>query len=365
MSEWFKSILESTRKLLHSGSDIIMPPYLQGVTPRSIYVMVESKTSDPLTVDYGETVAFGNHASTHSVETTTEDTYVHRILLTGLKPNMCYHYQVRGYHGAYTFHTAVNPGTPFRFAWMADFRSGPKVHDQIATLIREAQPRVSFYGGDISRRSRYDVYKEDFFRPPQQALIARVPFFNATGNHEGWSVNTRAFTQGPPGMPDDGYYSVDYGDLHVLVLNNEIDYQPGSPQYEFAQKDLARTTRRWKMVINHKPPYGAGGHGENEGMKVMATHIFEPNKVDLVLSGHSHFYQHNLVNGIHYLIIGSAGSPLYTPEKAPYTLKSVKDYNYAITDVSPTSLQMTVYNHEKKVLDQLRLTKNANQSLAR
>lgn len=356
MIRGLKSIYRNIKRVF-SRSDFIMSPYLQGVSTRNIFVMIESRTPEPVEVEYGESIRYGGRAQTRSVETTTVETYVHRILLDGLKPNTLYHYRVKGMDSDDTFYTAALPGTGFRFAWLADFRTGVAIHDQIATLIREARPRVSFYGGDISRRSSYESFKIDFFRPPQLELIARVPFFNATGNHEGWSTNTKAFTQAPAGWPEDGYYSVDYGDLHTLVLNTEIDFEPGSSQYQFAQKDLAQTTRRWKMVTCHRPAYGAGGHGENRKMKTMSTNIFEPNKVDLVLSGHSHFYQHNFVNGIHHLIIGSAGAPLYTPETAPYTIKSVKDYNYAIADVSPMSLEIIVYNNEKKELDRILLRK--------
>jgi hypothetical protein len=63
------------------------------------------------------------------------------------------------------------------------------------------------------------------------------------------------------------------------------------------------------------------------------------------------------VNNIHYMIIGTAGAPLYSLSTAPYVLKSVRDYNYAIVDVSPVSFKMVVYNDRGAVLDSLTLTK--------
>jgi predicted phosphodiesterase len=77
----------------------------------------------------------------------------------------------------------------------------------------------------------------------------------------------------------------------------------------------------------------------------------------MVISGHSHFYQHNLVNGIHHLVIGSAGAPLHSPQNASYTVKSIKDHNYAIVDLEPTKLHMVVYNDHGKVLDVIDLKK--------
>ena len=347
----------------HPGP-MLMPPYLQAVTTNSIYVLVESSSSNPVTVEYGPTARYGKSARTESIESTTNSTHVHNVKLTGLEPNTVYHYRAHqeGTTSAdASFRTAVLPGTSFRFSWMADCRTGAAIHDSIAKRIAVANPLMSLYGGDLCLNSSYFAFKNEYFRPNELALIARVPFFNAPGNHEGWSTNAKAFTQAPAsssGTQD--YYSFDYGDMHVLVLNTELDYDEGSPQYQFAEKDLSSAQRIWKIVIAHKHAYCAGGHGEYADLKTMTSKIFEPNHVDMVIGGHSHFYQHNLVNGIHHMIIGTAGAPFYSPSNAAYTIKSIKDYNFAIVDVSPISFRMVVYNDRGAVLDSLTLTKPAD-----
>lgn len=340
---------------------MMMSPYLQAVTTNSIYVLVESSSADTVVVEYGLTSSYGSRARTESFEATTNSTFVHNVKISGLSPNTLYHYRalqagIRSSDAA--FRTAPNPGTSFRFAWMADCRTGTAIHDSIARRIAEANPVMSLYGGDLCVRSSYSSFKDEFFRPNELVLITRVPFFNAHGNHEGWSTNTKAFTQAPtsPSGTQD-YYSFDYGDMHVLVLNNEIDYDEGSPQYLFAQSDLSTTTKAWKIVIAHKPAYCAGGHDENSKMKAMSEKVFEPNRVDMVISGHSHFYQHNLVNSIHHMVLGGAGAPTHAPRTASYTVKSARDYNYAIIDVSLSLLTMMVYNDKGRPLDTLSLHK--------
>jgi predicted phosphodiesterase len=343
---------------------MLMSPYLQAVTTNSIYVMVESLLTDSVIVEYGVSDSYGKKAATESFEVTTHYTFVHRIKLSNLSPNTEYHYRAlqSGQKSAdATFRTAPKPGAGFRFAWMADCRTGTGVHDSIAMLIDEAHPVMSLYGGDLCANSSYAAFKDQFFLPNELALIARVPFFNTPGNHEKWSQNTEAFTQAPAsssGTQD--YYSFDYGDVHILVLNNEIADSVETSQFRFAESDLSASTRPWKVVICHKPPYCAGGHGEDRDMKTMAEKVFEPNHVDVVISGHSHFFQHNLVNGIHYMVLGSAGAPFYTPKTAPYTVKTAKEYNYGIVDVSPTSFRMMVYNERGLPLDTLALTKGGS-----
>jgi predicted phosphodiesterase len=340
-----------------------MTPYLQSVTTNSIYVLVESDTRDTVWVDYGSTTAYGTYSSTSIVEPTKAKvvTFIHRIRLTGLKPNCIYYYQARqgsSKSDGASFHTAVEPGTSFRVAFMADFRTNTSIHDKIAKLVAGSNPQVSLYGGDLCFSGDYDSWKKEFFRAPELDLISKVPFFNATGNHEGNGPNTLAFLQNPDSASHtQDYYSVDYGDLHVLVLNTELDLKPGSPQFEFAKKDLESSAKPWKIVTSHSPAYCSGGHGEDERMITMTKLLFEPNHVDLVLSGHTHFYQHNLVNGIHHMVIGSVGAPLYDDKKASYTLVSLKEYNWAIMDIGPSKLSLNVFNEENIKLDSLELHK--------
>ncbi len=332
--------------------------YLQAVTSNSVYVMAESQSTVPLTVDYGPTNIYGSSATTASTMPTTGDTYIHRIPLVGLKPDTTYYYRL-GSHRA-SFKAAANSGTAFRFAWMSDTQTGTTVHDMIAPLILNAAPHFSLYGGDLcSRGNSYSKYKKQFFRPNQLKLAAHVPFFNATGNHEKWNINTRAFTQAPASASgNQGYYSFDYGDLHVVVMNykDQGGYKIGSPQYNFIVNDLKATTKPWRIVITHVPAYAAGGHGENNDMIALTKNVFEPYGVDLVVSGHNHFYQRNFVNNIYHLTIGSAGAELYDPAPAGgYTQVSLKTYCWAIFDLKPTSLKVQIYNEVGTQIDSLSL----------
>ncbi len=247
-------------------------------------------------------------AKTFTISATTNSTYVHKINLTGLNENTNYYYRARqlsSTSGGYSFVTAVNEQTPFRFLWIGDYRSGTAVHDQICQQIPQYNPRFYINGGDVAVSGSYTDFKNEFFRTGELNIISHVPFFLTTGNHEGWDTNTKAFTKGitlQSGTED--YYSFDYGNMHVLVLNTQISYSVGSNQYNFAMADLSSTNKTWKIVISHKPAYCSGGHGEDAGMITMSQNIFVPAGVDMVISGHSHFYQHNRVSGIEHMVLG-------------------------------------------------------------
>jgi len=340
---------------------IIMQPYLMGVQSNSIWVLVECSTADTVTVDFGLSPSYGSAAKTFSISTTTDTTYVHKINITGLNVNTRYYYRARqmaSVSNGYNFITAVNEQTRFRFLWIGDYRSGTAVHDQLCQQIPPYNPRFYLNGGDVAVTGSYSDFKNEFFRAYELNLISNVPFFLTTGNHEGWDINTKAFTKGitfQSGTED--YYSFDYGNMHVLVLNNQVSYAEGSNQYNFAMADLSSSSKKWKIVISHKPGYCSGGHDEDAGMILMSQNIFTQTGVDMVISGHSHFYQHNRVSGIEHMVLGGGGAPLYDPTNASYTLKSVKDYNFGIVDVSADTFLLSVYNNLNVQLDTVRIVK--------
>ena len=347
---------------LHAS--ISMQPYLMGVTSNSVYVLVECSTTDPVTINYGLTTSYGMAATDELYTATLGATYVHKIKLTGLSPDMVYHYQAVQLTSTSTdsyFRTAPPAGKSFRFAWEADMRTNVAPHDQISALILAANPVLLLQGGDVCASSTYSYYKSEFFRTNELNLISHVPFAWAPGNHETWSTNTMAFSKAPQsssGIED--YYSFDYGDIHFLVLNTQLSYTVGSAQYNWVMSDLTNTTSKWKIVIGHIPGYTAGGSGahvEDANMIAMAVNIFVPKGVDLVLNGHNHFYQHNRVSGLDHVVIGSAGAPLYPTGTASYTIKSISSYCYGIFDFTPNSLKMMVYDNVNTLLDTLVLIK--------
>lgn len=346
----------------NNESQILMQPYLQGVTETGIYIMVESNSKQSITVKYGTDKNLKLIQSTSFYyETTKSKDYVHRIHLHNLKSGTKYYYQViNGTYKSkiYSFYTAFSSGKLIEFAVMGDNRSNPRMFNILCKEIKKKNPTFSIYLGDICYNPRYYSWKKEFFTQENLDLISEVPFFNAIGNHENWTKNTKAFLQSPSkGKTNDSYYSFDYGNVHFLILNTETGISKGSKQYKFVKMDLESTSKKWKIVAFHIPAYCAGGHGESKTMIKVTKELFEPNKVDVVLTGHSHFYQHNLVNGIHHFVLGGAGAPTYSPGKKDYTLKSLRTYHYVIFDVNSNKLLMNVYDIYGKVIDSLDLVK--------
>jgi predicted phosphodiesterase len=347
--------------------DVLESAYLQALTPNRVVVMVESKKqNDNIIVKY-ESISDTNSkqmtaSSKFSKETTAKPTtYVHRIVLENLTPNTEYEYEVfvdGKSHSKAKFRSGVEAGTPFRFASMGDCRSNPKTHSKIAKMIHEEKPLFSLYSGDLCYNDEYKKFRTEFFTKAELKLDAEVPFFNAVGNHEDWDINTQAFTQSiESNSEQSSYYSFDIGDVHFLIISTENGITRDSKQWKFFKADLAKNKKEWVIAVSHIPAYCAGGHGENNRMKRLSREVLEPGGLDIFLTGHSHFYQRNLVNGVQHIICAGGGAPLYTPKKKKYVQKSKKIHHFAYFDVSPDTINMTVIDIDGNVIDTLELTK--------
>ena len=102
------------------------------------------------------------------------------------------------------------------------------------------------------------------------------------------------------------YYSLDYGNVHVVSLDSQLTARDDTARAAMEQwliADLANNTRDWTVVIFHHPPYTKGTNHDSDDteespvdrpiwdMRNEFTPVFEEYGVDVVYSGHSHSYE--------------------------------------------------------------------------
>ncbi len=343
-------------------SKILMQPYLQAMDSRDYSVAVLTETDSPQSIIVG--YSYGNKTkfdTSHSYKLTTENTYIHRNYLRNLTPFVQYTYWiVDNGNKLYetTFYSPAGNNQPFTFGIFGDMRSGVKKHNQIVQLLTKRNPAFSVYLGDLCYKSDYSYWKDEFFTNNELNLIAKVPFSNAVGNHEGWKPNTEAFLEGVPKVSNHhAYYDYYYGDIHFIVISTEHRFGKGSEQYNFLKNVLENSKGKFKVVSMHIPAYAGGGHGENKKLIELSRDLFVPNKVDLVLTGHIHNYQRSFADGIHHLVVAGGGAPLYTPEGKDYTVVQYKKYNYGIGEYSPGKLTITIFDDNDNIIDKFEIKK--------
>ncbi len=127
-----------------------------------------------------------------------------------------------------------------------------------------------------------------------------MPYFDI------FSLPTAAESGGVPSGTEQ-YYSVDYGNVHIVSLDSQLSARdPGqrAAMKEWLMADLAANNRDWSIVIFHHPPYSKGRNHDSDtadqrldidqpqwDMRNEFTPVFESYGVDVVYSGHAHSYE--------------------------------------------------------------------------
>ncbi len=122
------------------------------------------------------------------------------------------------------------------------------------------------------------------------------------------------------------YYSFVAGNSLFIVLDSFIDDQEKriiGEQFNWLEKVLAHSTQKHKFVFLHHPLYtdlGKGHHAHDSLDKYPESRdrldaLFAKSKVDAVFSGHEHYFERRIVDGINYIITGGGGAPVYDTEE--------------------------------------------------
>ncbi|MFB0537964.1 MAG: metallophosphoesterase [Anaerolineae bacterium] len=194
------------------------------------------------------------------------------------------------------------------FMVLGDTRTGHTAHQSVVDKMLElGPPEFYLHTGDLvdygSDRSQWDTFLDI-----EQDLMQASTLYPAMGNHE---MNHQNYFDvlNPPGP----WYSFDSGNAHFVCL--QVDgyghYTPGQPQYEWLVSDLAGTSKPWKFVFFHIPPYSSGGHGSDLNVRQALCPLFEQYGVTIVFTGHDHDYERSVANGVTYIVTGGGGAPLY------------------------------------------------------
>ena len=188
-----------------------------------------------------------------------------------------------------------------------------------------------------------------------RASMANVLWLPVMGNHEGSGVLYARYFPLP--FVGSRYASFDYGPAHIILLDQYVDYSPGSAQYQWLKADLSISSKPWKFVVLHEPGWSAGGgHDNNTQVQNGLEPLFEQAGVAIVFAGHNHYYARADVNGITHLTIGTGGAPLYTPIKTmPNIQTTYQGTGYARFEIDGADLYAQFVASDGQIRDSFHL----------
>jgi predicted phosphodiesterase len=293
-------------------------------------------------------------------------TRTHALRLAPLAPDTSYSYRLRTSAGALLAEGRFSTppaarARPVTFAVVSDSGWPNGSEAQVAEAIRTSSPtpEMLVHGGDvIYPHGERENYWPNLFTPFARVLD-HVPLFAAIGNHDCETENGQPWldmfttpANGP--VASERYYSFDWGDVHVLVLDVvSTDFGHGGRQWSFADADLAASTS-WKVAVLHYPPYSAGPSGGNDEVRRELQPVFEARQVDVVFSGHDHGYQRFAVRrGVHYVVSGGGGAPP-DPIRGVPELASFRSVCHCVRGrADATSLQLEAIGTDGVVFESL------------
>ncbi|MFJ7729137.1 metallophosphoesterase [Neobacillus sp. NPDC097160] len=234
------------------------------------------------------------------------------VVIQDLTPETKYYYKVGnasdGYSAIASFTAPADSAAnkPFSFVITPDtqgtsvssFDNTNKLYD----YIKENEQDAAFllHMGDVVEDGHVSDQWQLFFDAAQN-LLDKLPIMATPGNHDGASYD-RDFVQykarfnhtslhKPDGLSsaaDGTVYSFEYGDALFISLNSFASSTDKDIQWEFLEKESANTSKAWKIVYFHVPPYDPGASHYNMD-NVIGKKLTDAG-IDLVFHGHEHAY---------------------------------------------------------------------------
>jgi len=287
----------------------------------------------------------------------------HKYVITGLTPGNSYYYRVTAGGQTYTgsFHAAPpDNATNVAFFAYGDSRSFPSIHDQVASeMIATYQTDPDFQSltisvGDLVTDGDIDSYWDsEHFNTSYTnitGLMAHTPYVSVIGNHEGSGVLFMKYFPYP--YVNDRYWSYDYGPVHFTVVDQYVDYSPGSAELTWIENDLASTTKPWKVIYMHRPGWSAGIHSNDTTVQNYIHPLCLQYGVSIVFAGHNHYYSRAVVDGVQYITTGGGGAPLHTPDpNNPYVVATSMNYHFCRVQINNNILTYETVKSDGAIID--------------
>lgn len=184
----------------------------------------------------------------------------------------------------------------------------------------------------------------------------------AIGNHEYYTEDAQGYFDyfgTAAGDPDEGYYSYDLGDWHVVALNSNCEEIGGcgddSPQVRWLESDLAESgDRPCTLAYFHHPLFTSGEYKPGFPKVQPLWEALHAADAEMVLSAHDHNYQRfapqdpegrsDPEGGIRQFVVGTGGAEENYAIREP--IENTEEYNDDTDGVLKLTLNKARYDWE-------------------
>lgn len=256
----------------------------------------------------------------------------HTVKLSGLEPGVTYYYRVgdasKGWWSETGTITTADGSDKVTFIHTGDPQaSSPNEYNEWYDTLAAANSLVDY---DFILNTGDIVDHGNNLKQWQWALdngaadeIMNTFFVPASGNHEGYGQNATVTNFYIDSAPEQNtttgvYYSFDYNNIHVAVLNtNDLNDKDAltDTQIDWLKKDMNSSSAQWKFVAIHKGVYTNGTHYHDDDVTAIRGQLktlMPELGIDVVFQGHDHVYlRTNALNDNKIASNGYKGTTIY------------------------------------------------------
>ena len=178
---------------------------------------------------------------------------------------------------------------------------------QYETFSKVIETAYKMYDSDFIINTGDNVDHGDNFRQWQwlfntaSETLMNTTMMSASGNHEGmgsYAIEKNYYYSNVPEQDTESgiYFSFDYNNIHVAVLNTENlndDKSLSDDQVDWLIDDMQSSDADWKFVAFHKAIYSNGSHYKDKDVCKIRDELCKlmPQLgIDMVFQGHDHVY---------------------------------------------------------------------------
>jgi hypothetical protein len=261
-----------------------------------------------------------------------------------------------------------------RFAVIGDSGRGDQAQHEVAAQMVAWRGKFPFdfvvmLGDNIYPPHGGDDYVKKFEEPYQALLASGVKFYAAIGNHD----PATELDYAPFNMQGRRYYSFRRNERNVQGLEGAgarffvLDSRSLDPdQLAWLRDQLRQSRTDWKIAYFHHPLYTSGRYGTAARvLRLVLEPILVDGDVDVVLSGHEHFYERvHPQHGISYFVSGGAGSLRRDDIRRPSSLMARgfdTDFHFVMMEISGDTLYFQAISRTGETVDAGAITRTRAQ----
>ena len=256
-----------------------------------------------------------------------------------------------------------NQPDSLKFAIIGDSGTGSSSQYKVAEKLIAARAKfpyefVLMMGDNLYSGSGPKDYKKKFEEPYKVLLDSGLKFYAALGNHD----NTDERNYKPFNMGGQRYYTFKpRNGVRIFALDSNYMDQP---QLQWLEKELTASGSDWKICFFHHPLYSSGMHGSDIQLRDQLEPLFLKHGVDVVFSGHEHFYERiKPQKGIYYFTSGGAAKLREGDvNKTDLTAKSFDTgYHFMLIELAKDALHFQAISDQGKTVDSGTLARVSDQ----